>query len=403
MSGRGFFFSVGQSYGFSQGGYWGTMVRHLCEALDRCGRPCRPVEEAEPSKFLAICAEAQATAPEFIASFNFVTPVGELQAGGQSLFVQELFAARAVTIFLDHPVHLADTIVRFEAAAARHTFRPRPAPPPVYGVMDEDHAAFLVDLGIEAGRIFPFPQAGPPPAAAPPAMDRRGIGLLFYGSIPDIEPEEEYLSRHGLGAPVPRAAAGAALAAALAGTEDVYLAARRSLRDQGVDATPLNTAAVARAADRRARALRRHALIDSLGDLPIHICGTVGPAFAAAHPGATLLGPLPFSRVTELIRDSRIVLNDTINLRQSVLMRLHYARAEGAVVASEWSPWQAAAFRDGENVMLLGNGADPAELLRNPQRLQAMADAGRADGAARHLWDHRLPALVRTLGTESAP
>ncbi|MBI3446832.1 MAG: glycosyltransferase family 1 protein [Magnetospirillum sp.] len=402
MGARGLFFSSSLSYGFGAGGYWSIMAEDICAALARrAGIDCGVVEAVDPARFMSFCADAVQQRPDFIATFNFVTPFPEISVGDQTLFINELFPSRSVTIFLDHPIHLSDSIARFESGAARHSYRPTPAPPPVYGIMESGHRGFLRDLGIEDRRVFEFPQAGPPASPDVPSQADRPIGLLFYGSVSTPEPEDEFLAKHGLASPPVREAAGMALAAVLSGTDDSYLATRQALTANGISTDVGNMAAMARSIDRRARTLRRHRLLTGLTGLGVHVCGQVDQAFRDAHPDFVFLPPCPFMDVITLIRQSRIVLNDTINLREGALMRLHYARANGAVVATETSPWARQSLKDDGDIILLEGGGHDRDRLRAlldaPRQTQSIAQAGIADHDGAHLWDHRLAPMLACL------
>ena len=396
------FFSTVVAYGFSAGNYWGAMIADICAALGRAGAPCDIVEAETNTEFVSFLLEARRFPRHFIASFNFLVPFPDLKLDGRKVLAQELFAARAVTIFLDHPAHQASAIAYFERAARGHKHRPAPAPPPVYGVMDPDHAGLLADLGIEAGRVFPFPQAGPAPGDPPPPLSERPVDILFFGSIGDLAPEDEFLRAQGLDRMGFDQVARAALQAALRGEEDVYLACKKGLAKIGWASDIQRIAEFARLIDIRVRAVRRHALLGSLDALKIVCCGEIAQSFRQAHLNATVLDPKPFPELLGLMRQSKIVLNDSINLRQSALMRLYYAMAQGCAVATEANDGLRAAFRDGEEAILLEPGQDHAgrlrDLLADPARLQAIADAGRTRQIAAHQWDHRVPALLKAVG-----
>lgn len=395
------FFSTHLAYGFAAGNYWSTMIADICAALGRAGAACDRVEAADNNAFNAFLLEARRQPRQFIATFNFMVPFPDNSIGGKKIFVPELFAARAVTLFLDHPIHLAPMIARFESAARQHVYRPAPAPTPIYGVMEADHAIVLHDLGIEPDRIFVFPQAGPSPVDALIPLAERPIDLLFHGSIADLTPEDEFLHAHRFIGPDFPKAVRETLDAALTGREDVYGAAKKALAAMGKSTTVAQIAEFARIIDVRARLVRRWALLSGLADLKIHFCGNVAESFRRANPNGVYLGAKPFDDVMALARQSKIVLNDTINLRQAALMRFHYSMAQGCVLATESSAWFRDAFADGEDAVLLEPGTPHAEILRDvlddPGRAQRIAEAGRAKQMRAHQWDNRVGNFLETV------
>ena len=399
------FFSTTLAYGFAAGNYWSTMIGDICAALGRAGVACDLVEAADNNAFNAFVLKAREEPRQFIATFNFGVPYPDNSIAGKKVFVEELFAARSVTAFLDHPIHLAAKIVQFEAAARQHEYRPRPAPPPVYGVMEADHALVLNDLGIEADRIFVFPQAGPAPGPAPTPLAQRPIDLLFHGSIGELIPEDAFLDQNGfIGADFQKAVRDT-LHAALSGSDDVYAAGKKNLATIG-RASTLGVARVAefaRLIDVRARLIRRSTLLTGLADLRIHYCGNVAESFRRANPNGAYLGAKPFAEVMDLARQSKIVLNDTINLRQAALMRFHYSMAQGCVLATESNDWFRNAYADGVEAVLLESGIAHADILRGVlgdlAGAQRIADAGRAKQAAAHRWDHRVGSFIQAATT----
>lgn len=397
------FFSTYQAYGFGAGNYWSTMIADICGALGRAGAACDLVEAANAQSFQAFLGAAIPEPRSFIASFNFIVPFPDIKVGGKFIFVQELFPVRAVTIFLDHPVHLAATIHRFEWSARTHAYRPAPAPPPVYGVMEPGHAALLLDLGIAPERIFPFPQAGPEPAGAVTPLAHRSIDTLFHGTIADLPPIDAFLDEQKIVDRDLRDAFHTVLESALAGSEDVYAGSKRRLMALGQTANPLNIAEFARLVDVRARAVRRWTMLSALSDLEIVFCGAVAESFRRANPKGDFRGPKSFAEVSDLVRRSKIVLNDSLNLRHGALMRFHYAMAEGCILATESGDWYRTEFAEGEAAVLLPADQSSSERLRevlaDGDRAQRIADAGRARQAAAHRWDHRVGPMLRAVAS----
>lgn len=397
------FFSTHMSYGFSSGSYWSTMISDLCCALDRCGVDCDLVEAMDNQGFQAFLGNAIRQRRQFIATFNFIVPFPDITVGGKTIFMQELFAAQSVTIFLDHPVHLAPAILRFEAGAKHHGYRPEPAPPPIYGVMEADHAVLLNDLGIGAERIFIFPQAGPKSDATVLPLSQRPIDYLFHGTIADLSSEDAFFLQHELHDQARRDAAHRVMEAVLSDREDVYAASKRCLDEcgQAVEGV-LYVAEFARIMNVRMRLVRRWRLLSGLSSLNIHFCGDVADSFRAANPRGVYLGAKNFADVSDLVGQSKIVLNDTINLRDAALMRFHYAMAQGCLMATESSAWFRSTYSNGQDVLLLDANQEHTDQLRcaldNLGAAQEIAYAGQAKQVKDHLWDHRIGKMLNAAG-----
>ena len=396
------FFSVQHAYGASQNNYWSAMIKDICAALNRAGTQCDIVEAKNNNDFQNFLCVAIRENRKFIATFNFVAPFPEISVCGNKVLMQELFSARSVTIFLDHPVHLTNAIGRFEQSGRRHNYRPTAAPLPVYGIMESGHAEILHDLGVDSKRIFLFPQAGPSPLQVSlQPLPKRPIDLLFHGTISDVMPEEDFLKKHGLQHPSVRETVSQALSDALDGNEDIYISVKSGLSRRGIQNNVPRDAELARLLNLRARAIRRWKLLSTLSDIEVHFCGDVSDRFKAENPKGIYHGPMSFSAVCDLLKQTKVALNDTINLRQAALIRFHYAMAHGCVVATEGNDWIRTNYSDGDDVLVLkGGGTDKAKitaLLGDLDYAQSVACAGMAKQVAGHQWDHRLPPFLNAL------
>lgn len=401
MSEANLFFSAFSSYGATSGSYWSTMAKDICDALEHENTPTCIVESNDHRDFIEKIMLFRQKPRDFIATFNMVSPFHKFLAGEKEIFIHEMFSARAATLFLDHPVHLAATIASFEQAARHHDYRPATAPPPVYGVMEEDHALLLQDLGIDSHRIFLFPQAGPAPQAPPPPLAERPFDFVFYGTVADLEDDETFMQRHGFVSPLMRDIVQETLNCALTGQEDVYSVSKRRFAAIGFSGDVLRSAGFAKIIDIRARLLRRWRLLSSLSALRIHFIGNVSEKFMAANENGVYLGPMPFDELTKILEKSKVSINDTINLRQSALMRHHYSMSYGCISATESNSWYRDNFTDNGNVILLDYERHNAErlhdLLSEADKVQAISEAGRKVQAERHQWIHRIEPFKRAL------
>jgi hypothetical protein len=235
----------------------------------------------------------------------------------------------------------------------------------------------------------------------------RPIDVLFYGTVTAPLPEDRFFRQHHFEDRAIQDALSAAMRAVLSGTEDPYTAVKARLAALGASDDIVRIADIARLVDARVRAVRRWTLLSGLADLKVHFCGNVADDFRGANPNGVYLGAKSFSDVMDLVRRSKIVLNDTINLRQGMLMRPCYAAAEGCVLALESNAWFHSAFADGHNAILLEPGAPHAEKLRASlaamDHLQSIADAGRVAQANAHQWDHRIGPLVEKVASPNRP
>ena len=317
----------------------------------------------------------------------------------QIIFPHEYIPARPVILFLDHPVHEAEAIKVFEARSAQR----QDVAPPLYGIMDQDHLTFLLDQGISTDRVFPFPQGGPPanPNALP--ICERPIDIIFHGNIPDPESELEFFDRLGMADPKAQELMREVIDLVLHGEADPYGAARLVLKRLGYDA-PVAAARMAIDVDLRTRRLRRWQFLSNLKDLNVVFCGDISHAFQKENPNGLYWGPKSFVEIMELVKRSKIMLNETINLRHAALFRLHYAMAEGCVVASQRNSGLERHFQDDENILLLNDNADDGlrlrALLSAPDRLQRMADNASIIHSRHHSWDNRLQPLLAIPGTK---
>ncbi len=399
MRTTGLLFTNYSAYGFSAGSYWTIMMADVGKALTLCGAPAHLAEINSGAELARIVNDGIKNPPGFIGTFNFATPFA-LTIGTETVWLAEPMSCRAVTIFLDHPIHMASEIRDFEAKAGQTRFRAALPPPPLYGVMENAHRAFLNDMGIDDGRILVVSQAGPEPDGRPVApLSDRPVPLLFAGTVAPLETEDAFLSMVGTGETA-RTALLKVLEAALA-NRDPYVTAKTEYTRLGSRQDPVMWAEVAKRADIRARALRRRAMLLRFKDMPVHFCGSIEDAFASQFPHAVFHGNLPFSDVLGLMDKTRVVLNDTINLQAGLLIRAFYAMARGCVLATESNAFACAEFADGADAVLLdgepGDGEKVAALLADPGRLQAVADAGRAKVAQRHRWSDRVRELADVL------
>lgn len=384
-----------------EGSYWTIMGQDIAAALAARGHELAVLNAVRPAdQAILFPMLVGGPMPDAFVLFNF-RPMIEASGAGETGLIGRL-PCRVICLCLDHPVHIAD-VLREQAAliAANPALRAQRW----FGVMEPDHIPCVEGLGIACDQIFVMGQGGPMPAQvtapAPRPLAERGIPILFAGTI------GAPLNGNGDGAaqtlapsdPDDRRALELAVAEAIDGDRDVFDVVRDRFAPAAAAGRVADLHALAAAVDKRARLERRQRLL--LG-LPIHFCGEVDAGFLGQFPGAVHHGRLSFAETIALMRNSRVVISDTINLRASALIRFFYAAGEGCVVAGETNPFIAAAFPPGQAMLALdGRAAGNADALRaaltDPASLQPIADEGRARLAGAHTWAHRIDGLVAAL------
>jgi hypothetical protein len=385
-----------------EGSYWTIMGQGIAAALARRGHELavlnvtRPVDQA-----LLFPMLTGGPMPHAFVLFNFLP---RIEAGGTSeTGLIGRLPCRVICLCLDHPVHIAATL-REQAAliAADPALRVQRW----FSVMEPEHIPCVEGFGISRDRIFVMGQGGPLPVPGdgppPRPLAERRIPFLFAGTI-GATPD-----RNGNGAaqsfvpsdPDDRSALEAAVAEAIDGDRDVLAI----VRDRFAPAAGRvrDMCALAALIDKRARQERRRRLLLGLRDLPIHFCGEIDGDFLHRFPRAVHHGRLSLADTIVLMRDTRVVVNDTINLRSSALIRLYYAAGEGCAVAGETNRFIRDAFPPGRAMVALdGRAADNCGLLdaalSDPASLQPVADEGRARTMGAHTWAHRIDGLVAAL------
>ena len=382
----GVFFSNNQS-----DHWWAVVVADVAAALARQNCPCDIIAPPTPDQLIPQMQQAQARNPGFAASFNGrVTWIAHVQQDlGKAVLPNDLIDAPPVDILLDHPVHEAGVIKSLEDAARKRPHLPAPR----YGIMDPDHLTCIMDLGVPGDRVFLFPQGGPPADPAPRPMTDRPIPFIFHGSIPEPESDECFYDRIQLPSGQGRDLMQGVIDQVLRDQTDPYVGAKAALALLGHN-SPLAAAQMAIDIDLRARRLRRWRMLSALRHLPIHFCGDICQTFRQENPNGIYMGVQTFAQVRSLVGQSRIMLNETINLRHAALFRLHYAMADGCVVATQRNEGLAAHFTHNRDVIFLDRGEDLARLADDLPRLQAMADQAALTHNAGHLWDHRVTGLL---------
>jgi hypothetical protein len=150
------------------------------------------------------------------------------------------------------------------------------------------------------------------------------------------------------------------------------------------------------------RAMRRHAFFQAAAKvgLPLTICGD-GYAQAGIDLNAfDHRDGVDFDTTIALMRQSKVVANVNANFGRGSHERPFTAMLAGAVAASDFSTYYADAFAPGQEIVLYRwthieeDLAALRDLLEDPVRLHAIAEAGHANACKNHRWDNRIDAIL---------
>lgn len=381
-------------YGSHAGNYWDRMVRDFSTALTECGLPCQPIDLSEADRASAFLSLPAADRPSVLLSYNLNGGL-EVERQGRTVPITAAAACPTVNLLMDHPVHCFDAIWATEREAA---IRGAEAPARLYVPMDPLHVRSVALGGRPATALC---QGGPEPISGlQRAIGERPIPVMTFGTlkVPNAAPILPESLQLGAGAEEEGAAM---VAEVIAGEDDVEAVVRAHMArlQPRLDVVPFVHAI--RAVDVHARAMRRWRLALSLASVPIVHFGEASPEARARLPNWDFRGPVSFETLCARMTDARIVLADTINLRNAALMRTFYAMAHGCVVATDMNAFLNAEFEDGESIVALaldaggeGNVAKLRRLLDDPHRLRSVATAGIEIHRVRHTWRARAQALI---------
>jgi Glycosyl transferases group 1 len=258
-------------------------------------------------------------------------------------------------------------------------------------------------------RFFPHPAVGEPApddADADAFAAARPIPLLWSGGFqkPDAEPP-------WAGAPGPaRAVFDDALDLALSVEWMPPLQALETvLAARGLDlADPANRGAklAAPMIDAEVRWTRRFEFLKAVAKsgVAVHICGANWEGQLYRFKNATYEGPVEMSRMVELMRRSRLVLNTNGNFGAGSHERPFSASLAGAATFSDFSRYYDQVFEDGRSMAMFrwkdldaGMGR-LAALAADPAACFAMAREAKALTLRDHTWDRRIDPILEAAG-----
>lgn len=169
------------------------------------------------------------------------------------------------------------------------------------------------------------------------------------------------------------------------------------------DPAHIGARCAARHLDVQVRCARRFEFVKALAKtgLPVRICGLGWDADLYRFKHATYEGAVPMTRMAELMRTSRIVLNTNGNFGAGSHERPLSTLLAGAAAFSDYSRFYGEAFDEGREIALFrwndlkGGMARLVELASDAAKAHAIAAAGQARVVASHTWDSRIETVLR--------
>jgi len=155
--------------------------------------------------------------------------------------------------------------------------------------------------------------------------------------------------------------------------------------------------------DTQVRTTRRFQFVKALAatGLPVHICGAGWEPQLSRFKHVTYDGAVPMTRMAELMRQSRVVLNTNGNFGAGSHERPMSALLAGAAVFSDYSRFYSDAFDESRDMTLFRWRALPAGIERlkalanNPAAALDQVWAGKPKVLAAHTFDSRAPLILQ--------
>jgi hypothetical protein len=280
----------------------------------------------------------------------------------------------------------------------------------VLGWVDATHPEAASALGLPYRSIV-VPHAGPDPAEKPLAMAERDIDIFFAGALNDPSTREEWKATR-LGLPPLLIDLLFDTAERIeANLEPAIPAFLASCAGRGVDiakafSRDIFCETVTKALD-IAETNRRVNVLTSLPEVRICVASDGGASLLKDQPNVTHLGFVQdFAEIRRLMGRAKIVLNVTAKFPRGSHERVWFGMAEGAVILTDRTSLLEQDFADGESIFYLPQRCvEPrdmgflADLVRDPARLQAMADNARERYRAKHVWKKRVEPMWQALSS----
>ena len=263
----------------------------------------------------------------------------------------------------------------------------------IYGQDRFDHIAF-----------FSHPAVGEPApddATLAEFIERRPIEVLWSGSFQ--KPEPAWVGVDGPARQVFQDALDLALSVEWIPPLE---ALDTVLTSRGIDLSDPEMAGAREAAtliDTEVRKTRRFEFVKAVAKtgLPLRICGAGWDSQLYRFKNAVFEGAVDMSRMAELMRQSRLVLNTNGNFGAGSHERPFSASLAGAATFSDFSRYYAQVFEPGVNIELFrwqdlaGGMQQLRSLAADPQRCFDYARSAKATTLAAHTWDHQVDQILQ--------
>jgi len=252
--------------------------------------------------------------------------------------------------------------------------------------------------------FFPHPAVGEPApddATVAQFIERRPIQVLWSGGFQ--KPDTPWKGVEGPARQLLQDALDLALSVEWMAPHE---ALDQVMASRGLDLTapPIRAAREAAALlDVEVRMTRRFEFLKAVAKtgLPLHIVGAGWEGQLYRFKNATFEGAVEMTRMAELMRSARVVLNTNGNFGAGSHERPFSASLAGAATFSDYSRYYGQVFEAGANIELFhwqdlaGGMAQLKALAEDPDRAFAHARAAKAITLGGHTWDHRIDLVLQ--------
>jgi spore maturation protein CgeB len=151
-------------------------------------------------------------------------------------------------------------------------------------------------------------------------------------------------------------------------------------------------------------------IIKSVKDVPVHVFGAAASTASWEKylgndcPNVVIHEPVPFEQAVDIMKQSKIVLNNCPWIKNGAHERIFYGLACGALVITNDNIYMRENFKNDQNIVLFKNSKleevndKVNEYLSHPEKLKKVVAAGRDLVMREHTWDNRAQTLVKELG-----
>lgn len=368
----------------SQYGVLHAFTRCFAAALERLGVDVRLLY-ADYNNPQAFIDTIFASPPDCTLSFNGLLP------DNKGHFFCDM-------IKIPHIAYLVDSPSQFvQLATCTRT---------VVSCIDRSFCDFF--RGIKKPHVLFLPHGVDPNLAAKPDQPRKYDITMFASCIDYVAIEQNWKQYP----PALQSALVDAAALALRSGNQSYVqlfveAFDRHLRTKGgVDPRQIDFTAILQELEDYINAKERVELLKAIHCAPVHVFGSADEALwkkllGLDYSHITFHPEIPFEEALEIMKESRIILNNSPKFRFGAHERVFSALACGAAVVTSDSVFLKETFND--ELIFYKGGEEEAvnksvkDLLTNETKRADMAARGRVITMNNHTWDHRAEVLLKAL------